>query len=154
MCAVRRPRNQLRDELWRGLLVVSDRNPSQNSLGIKGECVGSCDQTRERDRSCLRVNWIQEQSVHTLKLPLLSLLSFCLLTSMSPTIHEFSPLQWVRYWAAWGMFSDLQLERTNLPHWHTYESESVSHSVMSNPLWPHRLAPQAPLSMEFSRQGN
>ena len=28
----------------------------------------------------------------------------------------------------------------------------VSHSVMSNSLWPHRLALQAPLSMGFSRQ--
>ena len=32
------------------------------------------------------------------------------------------------------------------------ESENVSHSVMFNSLWPHRLALQAPLSMEFSRQ--
>ena len=30
--------------------------------------------------------------------------------------------------------------------------ESVSHSVVSNSLWPHGLAHQAPLSMEFSRQ--
>ena len=28
----------------------------------------------------------------------------------------------------------------------------VSHSVMSNSLWPHRLALQAPLSMGFSKQ--
>ena len=88
MCAVSRPKNQLRDELQRGLFVVGYRNPSQNNLGIKGECVGSCDQTKERDRSWLRVNWIQGQSVHTLKLPLLSPASLYLLTSVSPTIHE------------------------------------------------------------------
>ena len=33
------------------------------------------------------------------------------------------------------------------------KSESVNHLVMSNSLWPHRLAHQVPLSMEFSRQG-
>ena len=39
-------------------------------------------------------------------------------------------------------------------HLITIESESVSHSVMSDSLQPHRLyvACQAPLSMEFSRQ--
>ena len=30
--------------------------------------------------------------------------------------------------------------------------ESVSHSVMPSSLWPHELAHQVPLSMEFSRQ--
>ena len=88
MCAVSRPKNQLRDELQRGLFVVGYRNPSQNNLGIKGECVGSCDQTKERDRSWLRVNWIQGQSVHTSSSHSLALLLYtcwppCLLPSMS-----------------------------------------------------------------------
>lgn len=59
LCTVRRPGNQLRDGLKRGLLVISVRKQIQNSLSQKRKCTGSCNQTKERDRSGFRGDWIQ-----------------------------------------------------------------------------------------------
>ena len=49
-------------------------------------------------------------------------------------------------------FSETQQENALLQMNIFLQNESVSCSVMSNSLQPHGLAPQTPLSMEFSRQ--
>ena len=60
------------------------------------------------------------------------------------------------FWADWNYLSHLTTDNLGNISRLVLQQSSVSHSVVSNSLWPHGLyvAHQPPLSMEFSRQGS
>ena len=73
-----------------------------------------------------------------------------------------SPIWWTWIWAisrnCWwagkpGLLQSMELQSwTWLSNWTELRDMCVSRSVVSDSLWPHTVAHQAPLSMEFSRQ--